>query len=113
MTSSGRSGGGGSWSPPLASTHSLTYRSSKDAAAVLVVLPPLAGQIAAGHALDRDDLGPPDQHGPPGQPVAVLPERLGERRHVGRDQVIGRHVLGLLEPVQGQPRQYPALVRDG
>ena len=84
-----------------------------DAAAVLVFLPSRAGQITAGHALDRDDLGPPDQHGPPGQPVAVLSERLGERRHVGRDQVIGRHVLGLLEPVQGQPRQYPALVRDG
>ena len=57
-----------------------------------------AGQIAAHHELDRQDLD-------------LLDDRHRRIRHL--DQVVGRDVAGLVEPEGGELVQHLALQRDG
>ena len=68
-----------------------------------VVEQPGAGEVAAGHALDREHLEPLAHDRAAGDGVG----------HVGGDDVVGHQVGQLVEPPQRHPGQDLALVGDG
>ena len=76
-----------------------------------VLRPARAGEVAAGHALDRDHLGPPDQHRPSGE-RRLAGERRREVRRIDGQDVVGDRSASRVEPEQRQPGQHPPLVRD-
>ena len=85
-------------------------RDATDGPAGQVFLPARAGQVAAHHALDGDDLRLAHQARPPFQLRGVDGEGRAQGSHVGRDQVVGHGQV--VEPEEGQRRQDAALVGD-
>ena len=94
---------------PLGLTQSGGERPAHDRAGLLVVGPRGTEQVAPRHTLQADRLRRLHQHRPTGH---VATRGLGKVGGVGRHQMIGREVGGLLEPERGQRGEDPALVGD-
>jgi len=83
---------------------------SAHAAGSFVFLPRGAGNIAADHALHREHLRAPHQHGAAPQLVGVFARRLRIMIDVGSNHVV-RHDAGKkVEPEKRNLRQHPAFV---
>ena len=85
---------------------------SAHAASGFVFFPPGARQIAAHHALDREHLRPPDQHGAAAELVGIFLHFCRIARHVSSDNVVGDQVFQEVKPEARNLREHPALMRN-